>query len=241
MQVKGLTTVVTGGASGLGKATVEAFLQAGANVAILDTNDDAGSQLAQQYGQKVIFQHADVTDEKSIKTALDAAAEAFGSVDVVINSGCPSLSSKKSEGFKQSSSRYHKILETNLMGTFNILQAAASKMACNSRNADGECGVIINTACVAESEGKIGQDACRASKDAVARMGLPLAKEFDAYGIRVNTIEPATGDSILQGLNGITQIVPAQQRNTSPEAFAECALSLVKNSGINAETVNLSH
>ncbi|WP_062264042.1 SDR family NAD(P)-dependent oxidoreductase [Endozoicomonas arenosclerae] len=242
MQVKGLTAVVTGGATGLGKATVKAFLEAGANVAILDVNDEAGHKLAQHYGQKAIFQHADVTDEKSIDAALDTAQKIFGCVNVVVNSGCPSLNAAndEDEGFKKASSRYHQILQTNLMGTFNILQAAAKKMKCNQRNASGESGVIINTACVAESEGKVGQDACRASKDAVARMGIPLAKEFDAYGIRVNTIEPATGDSIRFGLNGMAEIIPASKRTTSPTEFAEKALSVVEDSCMNAKTISLN-
>lgn len=192
MDIKGKTAIVTGGASGLGRATVERYVADGANVAIFDLNEIAGNELAAMLGESVAYFNVDVANEVSVQSAINAAVEKFGALHIVNNFagiavGCKTYGSKGPHPLDL----YQKVVMVNQIGTFNVCRLAAEKMAANEPVSDsGERGVIINTASVAAYEGQIGQVAYSSTKAAIVGMTLPMARELANYGIRVNTIVP---------------------------------------------------
>lgn len=192
MDIVGKVAVVTGGASGLGKATVERFVADGARVAIFDLNDQLGSELAIRLGDNVHYFNVDVANEASVQKALDAVVENWGALHVVCNfAGIGPACKTLSKNGPHPLDLYNKVLGINLVGTFNVCRLAAEKIAANEPvNEDGARGIIINTASVAAYEGQIGQVAYSASKGGIVGMTVPMARELAPYGIRVNTIVP---------------------------------------------------
>ena len=192
MDIKDKVALVTGGASGLGEATVRLYHELGARVAIFDKDDARGQALAQSLGAAAQYQQVDVADEEQVVAALAAVVERFGAVHICNNyAGIGAAAKIVSRGEPLELARFKHVIEVNLIGIFNVLRLAAAQMARQDPlDADGARGVIINTASVAAYEGQVGQAAYSASKGGVVGMTLPIARDLAALGIRVNTIAP---------------------------------------------------
>ena len=247
MEIKGKTAVVTGGASGLGAATVERYAADGANVAIFDMNEAAGKALADKLGANVAFYAVDVTNEASVQAGLDAVVEKFGALHIVnnyagIGPACKTFGKKGPHPIEL----YMKVVMVNQVGTFNVARLAAEKMAANTPvNDEGARGVIINTASVAAYEGQIGQVAYSATKGAIVGMTLPMARELAPYGIRVNTIVPGLihtplfdtiEESYYKALEAST-VYPKRLGKTSE--IAKLSAHIVDNDYINGECIRM--
>jgi NAD(P)-dependent dehydrogenase (short-subunit alcohol dehydrogenase family) len=191
LQVENSTVFATGGGSGLAWAMAKALAEAGANAVLADVNQEAGEQRASEIGSGAKFVRTDVADEQSVQDAPDSAVEAFGDLDGVVN--CATIGPATKVIGKRGVHElgfFTRTVETNLVGTFNVIRLAAARMARNEPDEDGERGVIVNTASVAAYEGQIGQAAYAASKGGVVALTLPVARELAASGIRVVTIAP---------------------------------------------------
>ena len=246
MIINGITAVITGGASGLGEATVRELLEQGANVSILDFAEDRGEKVASELGEKVIFCKADITKEDEVQAAINRTMEAFGAVHVAINCagvGTPAKVLGK-EG-PMGMDLFNRVVQINLMGTMNVIRLAAEQMVKNQPNEDGEKGVVVNTASVAAFEGQIGQAAYSASKAGVAGMTLPIAREFAEYGIRVMTIAPGIFETpMLMGLpenvqEALGKMVPFPKRLGKPREFSGLIRHIIENSMLNGEVIRL--
>jgi 3-hydroxyacyl-CoA dehydrogenase/3-hydroxy-2-methylbutyryl-CoA dehydrogenase len=246
MEVKDCIAVVTGGASGLGEACVRMLVGGGARVAILDLQEERGTALSEELGDSVIFANTDVTGEESVQSALSATIEAFGGINVAINCagvGDPGkLLSKKGP---MSLSFFNRVVQINLIGTFNVIRLAVEKMVNNTPNEDGEKGVIINTASVAAFDGQVGQPAYSASKAGVVGMTLPVARECADYGIRVMTIAPGLFNTPMLAMLpedarvALGKMVPFPKRLGNPEEYAQLAEHIIENPMLNGEVIRL--
>jgi len=246
MEIKGCTAVVTGGASGLGEATVRSLVNDGAKVAIFDFDETRGSQIAAEIGDAVIFCRSDVTDEKLVQQAIEKTMESFGAVHIAVNcAGVATPAKILSKRGPISIEEFSRVVQINLVGTLMVIKLAAEKMVNNSANADGEKGVVINTASVAAFDGQIGQAAYSASKAGVVGMTLPIAREFADYGIRVVTIAPGLFDTpMLAGLpekarESLIKMVPFPKRLGRPSEYAQLAKHIIENPLLNGETIRL--
>ncbi len=244
MELKNVSTIITGGASGLGFATAEKFVQAGAKVAIFDVNEDVGTASAQKIGAS--FFKVDATCDAAMISGVNAAEGQNGVARVLVN--CAGIGiAVKTVG---RDAEYHpldefaKVINVNLLGTFN----AISKFAANLSKADPigeERGIIINTASVAAFDGQIGQAAYSASKGGVVGMTLPIARDLSRYGIRVCTIAPGIfWTPMLDGLSeeakkSLHAQVPFPSRLGQPSEYATLAESIVVNPMLNGETIRL--
>ena len=191
MEISNKVSLVTGGASGLGLATAELLIESGSKVMLLDLNEDNAKAAAEKLGSNASYVVANVTDETSIQSAIDKTVEEFGSLHVVVNcAGIGSASKTVGRDGAHPLDYFKLVVDINLIGTFNVLRLAAVAMGNNEPNADGECGVIINTASVAAFDGQMGQAAYSASKGGVVGMTLPIARDLARMGIRINTIAP---------------------------------------------------
>jgi NAD(P)-dependent dehydrogenase (short-subunit alcohol dehydrogenase family) len=246
MDLKDKVALVSGGASGLGAATVRALLKREARVIIADKAVDAGTALAAELGPDTRFVETDVTSEASVDSAIEAAVKAFGGLHAVVGCAGIGTSSKvlgKSGPFPLE--LFELTLKVNLLGMFNLLRLAALEMAKNVPNADGERGVIVTTASVAAFDGQIGQAAYSASKAGVVGMTLPIARELARSGIRVMTIAPGTFDTPMLALlpeeirQALAAQVPFPPRLGRPSEFAELAVHIVENSMLNGECIRL--
>ena len=189
MDVNGLAAIVTGGASGLGKATARMLAGASARVAVLDLNAEAGEAAAQEIGG--VFVATDVTDDASVAAALDKAESAHGTARLLVNCAgiAPAVKTVGKENAPHPLDTFRKTIEVNLIGTFNVISKFAARLAALDE-IDGERGVIVNTASVAAYEGQIGQAAYAASKGGVVGLTLPVARDLAQHKIRVVTIAP---------------------------------------------------
>ncbi len=246
MEIQNCVAIVTGGASGLGEACVRNFVTNGAKVAIFDFAEERARKICSELGDAVLFCNTDVTDEKTVKTAVDQTTDSFGKIDLAINCagvGTPAKVIGK-EG-PMSMDHFNKVLQINLVGTMHVIRLAAEKMLKNTPNEDGERGVIINTASIAAFEGQIGQAAYSASKAGVVGMTLPIAREFADYGIRVVTIAPGIFETpMLAGLpekarEALYKMVPFPSRLGKPSEFALLVKQIIENPMLNACTIRL--
>ena len=249
MELKDKGVLVTGGASGLGEACVRLFTMAGAKVVIADLNGEAGIALATEHshtGSSTLFVKTNVVEEESMRAAVRAGVETFGGLHVLINCAGIGLPEKVvgKDGPHELGS-FSKVIQVNLIGTFNAIRLAAAEMTENTPSEDGERGVIINTASVAAFEGQIGQAAYSASKGGIVGMTLPIARELARYGIRVMTIAPGLFDTpLLAGLPepariSLGQQVPFPQRLGRPVEYAALAKHIVENEMLNGEVIRL--
>ena len=239
MEIRGRTFLVTGAGSGLGAATANVLANEGAYVVVADLKGEAA-------GDNVRFVHTDVTDEEGVKDAIDSALRGFGGLHGAIN--CAGIASAEKvlgrEG-PHSLEIFSRVVEVNLVGTFNAVRLAAEVMAKNEPTEDGERGVIVNTASVAAFDGQIGQAAYAASKGGVAAMTLPIARELARHGIRVMTIAPGIFDTpMLAGLpeaarGSLGKQVLFPQRLGRPEEFAALVCHIVENEMLNGEVIRL--
>lgn len=246
MHVQGKNFIVTGAASGLGAATAQSLVQAGARVMLVDLNAEAVSAKASELGDNARFTVADICDEQAAQAAVAAAVAAFGSLHGLIN--CAGIVGAEKILGKQGPhglASFAKVINVNLLGSFNMLRLAAAAIADTAADADGERGVIINTASVAAYDGQIGQAAYAASKGAVASLTLPAARELARFGIRVMTIAPGIFETPMMA--GMTQEVrdslaagvPFPPRLGRPEEYAALALHIIENSMLNGEVIRL--
>ncbi len=246
MQLKGLTALVTGGASGLGGACVRRFVDNGMQVVIADVNVDGGQALASELGDAVRFHKTDVRQEDDVQGAIDTAYNALGGLNVVVN--CAGVATAKRvvgrEG-PQFLADFQRVIDVNLVGTFNVIRLAGARMMQNEAQSSSERGVIINTASVAAFDGQIGQAAYSASKGGVVGMTLPVAREFAKFGIRVMTIAPGIFDTpMMAGLpeparESLAAQVPFPSRLGRPEEYAQLAQAIIENEMLNGEVIRL--
>ena len=239
MEVRGHTFLVAGGGSGLGAATARMLEGDGANVIVGDLKGEAERENAS-------FVKTDVTDEGSVKGAIEAALRDFGGLHGAINcAGIASAEKVLGRGGPHSLESFSRVVEVNLVGTFNVVRLAAEAMASNEPAEDGERGVIVNTASVAAFDGQIGQAAYAASKGGVAAMTLPVARELATLGIRVMAIAPGIFDTpMLAGLpeaarESLIKQVLFPQRLGRPEEFAALVRHIISNQMLNGEVIRL--
>jgi NAD(P)-dependent dehydrogenase (short-subunit alcohol dehydrogenase family) len=246
MQLKGSTFIVTGGASGLGGATVRMVVAGGGNAVIADLKDTEGQALAKELGAKAKFARTDVTDEASAKSAIAAALETYGRIDGLVN--CAGIVYGEKTVGKEGAhtlAGFTRTININLIGTFNMIRLAAEAMAKNVPNDEGERGVIVNTASVAAFDGQIGQAAYAASKAGVAGMTLPIARDLSRNGIRVMTIAPGLFQTPMVGqipaeiADSLGKMVPFPPRLGRPEEFASLVAEIVRNVMLNGEVIRL--
>lgn len=246
MELNGVSTLVTGGASGLGRATAEALIRAGAQVTITDLPASPGDEVAAALGSGTRFVPADITDEATTAQALDAAEER-GPLRAVVHCagrGGDRLRIVDREGNPGSLESFEQVLRINLVGTYNVLRLAAARMVANEP-VDGERGAIVLTASVAAFDGQIGQTSYTASKAGVHGMTLVAARDLAGAQIRVNTIAPGIFDTpmlarLRQDIrDGLAASVPHPRRLGDPDDYAQLALTLLQNSYVNAETIRL--
>ena len=248
MDIKGHTAVITGGASGLGAATAQAFAAAGAKVALLDINVAAAQQTADRIGgqDRILAVKCDVTDENSAASALSEVQKKFGVGRVLVN--CAGVGTPKrivGRDGPMPLADYKKVIEINLIGTFNMLRLAAAEMSKAEPLPGGDRGVIVSTASIAAFEGQVGQAAYASSKGGVAALTLPAARELAQFAIRVVGIAPGIfGTPMLLSLPQETQdslgaSVPHPKRLGAPHEFGELVLSIIRNGYLNGEVIRI--
>lgn len=246
MFIKGKSAIITGGASGLGSATVRKLHSLGATVLIADLNRKAGKALEDELGEGALFVETDVTRDTSVNKAVESAMDRHGGLHILVNCAGIAIAEKilGREG-PHDLEDFNRVIGVNLTGTFNALRLSAAAMEQNQPDKEGERGVIINTASVAAFEGQIGQTAYAASKGGIVSLTLPAARELSRQGIRVVTIAPGIFDTpLLAGLPekariSLGQQVPFPPRLGRPEEYAALVQHVVENVTLNGETIRL--
>jgi len=244
MNLEGQAAIVSGGASGLGRATAVALAASGVEVAILDINQDAAIDAAREAGGFAIA--CDVTDAASVEAAFVAARERHGPARIAVNcAGVGTAGRIVGRDGPLPLDAFRRVIEVNLIGSFNVMRLAAAEMSTLDPLADGERGIIVSTASVAAYEGQIGQAAYSASKGGIVSLTLPAAREPARYGVRVVAIAPGIFETpMLQGLpqnvrESLAASVPFPPRLGRPEEYAALLLHLCRNPMINGEVVRL--
>lgn len=244
MRIEGSSAVVTGGASGLGAATARTLAASGMHVAILDLNEAGGETVAEEVNG--VFVACDVTEEDQVRAGVDAAVEMAPLRAVVNCAGIgPPQRTIARDGTPHDLDLFERVIDINLIGTFNVIRIASSAMSQNEPLEDNERGAIVNTASVAAYDGQIGQAAYSASKGGIVGMTLPVARDLSAAGIRVNTIAPGIIDTpLLAGLpeparESLGQQVLHPKRLGTPEEFAALAHFLIVHSYMNGESIRM--
>ena len=244
MEISGAAALISGGASGLGKATAAALAEAGAKVAVLDINEANAQNIAAEIGGVAVA--CDVADGRSGEAAVAEARAAHGPARVLINCAGIGIGQRivGREG-PHPLDQFARVINVNLIGSFNLMRLAAADMQKLDPERDGERGVIISTASVAAFEGQVGQAAYSASKGGIVALTLPAAREFAPSGIRVNTIAPGLFATPLMASlpppvqESLGKSVPFPQRLGKPEEYAELVLAIIANPMINGETIRL--
>jgi len=244
MNLEGQAAIVSGGASGLGRATAVALAASGVEVAILDINQDAAIDAAREAGGFAIA--CDVTDAASVEAAFVAARERHGPARIAVNcAGVGTAGRIVGRDGPLPLDAFRRVIEVNLIGSFNVMRLAAAEMSTLDPLADGERGIIVSTASVAAYEGQIGQAAYSASKGGIVSLTWPAARELARYGVRVVAIAPGIFETpMLQGLpqnvrESLAASVPFPPRLGRPEEYAALLLHLCRNPMINGEVVRL--
>jgi NAD(P)-dependent dehydrogenase (short-subunit alcohol dehydrogenase family) len=244
MEVEGQAAIVSGGGSGLGRATAEMLAAAGVKVAILDINEAAAGEAAKETGGLAIV--ADVTDAKSVEAAVATARQRHGAARIAVNcAGIGTAGRIVGRDGPLPLDAFRRVIEVNLIGSFNLMRLAAAEMTQLDPLADGERGIIVSTASVAAYEGQIGQAAYSASKGGIAALTLPAARELARYGIRVVAIAPGIFSTpMLQGLpqnvrDSLAASIPFPNRLGRPDEYAALVLHLCRNTMINGEVIRL--
>ena len=247
MDINGKVAVITGGASGLGEATVRRLHGMGARISIFDLQEDKGKALAEELGDNVIFNKVNVSDEESVSAAIAATMEAFGAIHICCNyAGIGNAIKTVGKDGPFPLDKFKLIIDVNLIGTFNVLRLAAAEMQKNEPfNEYGGRGCIINTASVAAFEGQMGQAAYSASKGGIVGMTLPIARDLASIGIRCNTIVPGLIHTpLFQGapdnvIDALASQVLYPKRLGQPDEIAHLAVMLIENEYMNGESVRM--
>ncbi len=244
MKIDNRTVIVTGGASGLGAAAAEHLAAQGARLVIADRAEEKGRELAKKIGG--IFVKTDVTSENDAVGCISAAKEAFGAVHALVNcAGVADGERVLGKNGPASLTLFQRVIQINLIGTFNMLRVAADAMQANEPNDDGERGVIIGTASVAAFDGQIGQAAYSASKAGISGMTLPVARDLAKIGIRMVTIAPGLFETpMMSGVpekvqDGLRQMMIFPQRFGRPREYGLLVGDIIGNVMINGETIRL--
>ncbi|MDC6389235.1 3-hydroxyacyl-CoA dehydrogenase [Maribacter sp. PR1] len=246
MNIKDKTFLITGGASGLGAAVAKMIVDHGGHVLLIDLKEKEGNSLAKKLGPSAIFKKADVTDEDSVRSAISEGVKKFGALHGTVS--CAGIGPAQrvlgKEGLHELDS-FTKVIQVNLIGTFNVLRLAADVIQNNEPGESGERGIIVNTASVAAFDGQIGQAAYSASKGGIVAMTLPIAREFARFGIRVMTIAPGIFETpMLEGLPedakmSLGQQIPFPSRLGKPEEYASLVKQIIENQMLNGEVIRL--
>ncbi|MFN3416090.1 MAG: SDR family NAD(P)-dependent oxidoreductase [Caldimonas sp.] len=241
----GLAALVTGAGSGLGAETARELARQGAKVALLDINEAAAQDVAAEIGGLAL--RCDITDSASVSAALDAARQAHGPARVLMNvagiGGARRLVGR--DGTPMPLEDFQRIVNVNLVGTFNVIRLVAAQMLQLDPLDDGERGVIVNTASVAAYDGQVGQEAYAASKGGIVSLTLPLARDLAQFGVRVCTIAPGLFlTPLLHELpqdvqQSLAASIPFPKRLGKPEEFAQLAAHIVTNASLNGEVIRL--
>ncbi|MCP4326972.1 MAG: SDR family NAD(P)-dependent oxidoreductase [Alphaproteobacteria bacterium] len=244
MDVKGHAALVTGGGSGMGAETARHLAAAGAKVALLDVNTDGAAAVAEEIGGIAVA--CDVADAASAEAAIAAAREAHGGARILVNcAGIAPAARVVGRDGPMPLDDYARVINVNLIGTFNMMRLAAAGMQTLDPLADGERGVIVSTASVAAYEGQVGQAAYASSKGGVVSLTLPVARELARYGIRVMAIAPGLiGTPMLMGLpdnirDSLAATVPFPSRFGAPSEYARLVMHIVENVMLNGEVIRL--
>lgn len=246
MKLEGSSTLVTGGASGLGLATVRRLLSRGASVVLVDLPTSPGKEIVVELGKAATFVPADILDNAAMAEALDAATDQ-GPLRAVVH--CAGRGGDRNriidrEGNPADLDSFAEVLRVNLVGTYNVLRLSAASMAANEP-LDGDRGAIVMTASVAAFEGQVGQTAYAASKAAIHGITLVAARDLASRQIRVNTIAPGTFDTPMLARvranirESLAAAVPHPARLGDPDDYAHMAVSLLENPYVNGETIRL--
>jgi NAD(P)-dependent dehydrogenase (short-subunit alcohol dehydrogenase family) len=246
MNVSTVKAIVTGGASGLGRATAARLARGGARVAMLDRPASAGADVARELGPLTAFTPADVTSADEVAAAVAQARQHLGGVNVLVN--CAGIGTAMKTFGRNGPAKleeFTRVIQVNLIGAFNCIRLVAGEMAKEAPDASGERGVIINTASVAAFDGQIGQAAYSASKGGIVGMTLPIARDLAELGIRVMTVAPGIFETPLLGTlpepvrASLAKQVPFPQRLGQPEEYAALAVHIIENQMLNGETIRL--
>ena len=247
MDISGKVAAITGGASGLGEATVRHFLQSGARVVILDLNDENAKKLIDELGDENLkYVNTNIMEEEPVKKAMDFIQNEFGALHVTVNCAGTGYGGRIiGKDAPHPLDHFKFIIDLNLVGTFNVMRLAAELMDKNDPDAQGEKGVIINTASVAGYEGQIGQSAYSASKAGVIGLTLTAARDLARHAIRVNTIAPGIFDTPLMKLapdkvrDPLLESTQFPHRFGDPSEFGNLAAHIVDNTYLNGETIRI--
>ena len=246
MRLDNQTVLVTGGASGLGGATAEMIVAAGGRVVIADVNDAAGNDVAARLGPAARFVRTDVTRDADVQQAINTAIEDFGPLTGLVNAaGIGPAARVVGRDGPMPLDQFARVIQINLIGTFNVIRLAAAAMQNNQPQPSGERGVIVNTASVAAYDGQIGQAAYSASKGGVISMTLPIARELARSGIRVMTIAPGIFDTPMLAAmpeairQSLGQQVPFPSRLGRPAEYAALVRHIFENEMLNGEVIRL--
>lgn len=248
--VKNLVVLVTGGASGLGRGTVERLLKEGAKVVLCDLPKSKGSEVAAGLagGSNILFAPMDVTSESDVTNALKMTADTFGRLDVAINCAGIGVAFRTYNFHKEkphSLDDFTRVLMVNAVGTFNVIRLSVGLIGKNEPDADGQRGVVINTSSVAAYEGQTGQAAYSASKGAIVGMTLPIARDLASQGIRCCTVAPGLFDTpLMQALPDkvrtfLAKTIPFPSRLGYPDEYAHLVQSIIENPLLNGEVIRL--
>ena len=245
MEINGKKAVVVGGASGMARATAEQLSERGAQVAILDLPTSAGAERAREIGGGTSFHACDVTDDVGVENALNTAVEELGALHLAVNTAGGGIAKKTiSSSGPHPLQEFRRVVELNLVGTFNLNRLQAWLMRDNEPE-DGERGVIVNTASIAAFEGQIGQVAYTAAKAGIAGMMLTMARDLGSYGIRVNAIAPSLfSTGLTAGIpddfaEQLTKDAAFPKRMGRPDEYARIAIAMIETPMLNGVTLRL--
>lgn len=245
MKISGSSAIVTGGGSGLGEAVARELARQGARVAVLDVNAEGAQRVAAEIGG--IACRADITRTEDVQAALDAADAAHGTPRIVMNIAGIGTAKRVigKDGSPAPLEDFERVVRINLVGTYNVIRLAAARIAKLEPMADGERGVVLNTASVAAFDGQVGQEAYSASKGGIVGMTLPLARDLAQWGIRVMTVAPGLFRTPLmeqlpaEVQQSLAASIPFPKRLGQPEEFAALAAHIVSNGHLNGEVIRL--
>jgi NAD(P)-dependent dehydrogenase (short-subunit alcohol dehydrogenase family) len=247
MKLEGRSAIVTGGAGGLGSATVRRLVDSGMRVVVFDRDTDRGGELAKALGDAVIAVGGDVTDDDDVGMAIETASS-LGALSLLVNVAGGGVGGGRTvgrDGTPHDKTSFIKTMEMNAIGTFNVTRLAAAAMAGNEPDEDGQRGVVVNTASIAGMEGQTGQLAYGSAKAAILGMTLPMARDLAPLGIRVCAIAPGTmGTPVMLGApeamrEQLVQSIVFPKRMGRPEEFALLVESIARNPYLNGENIRL--